>query len=88
MMPELQEKFGIILLKNSCYKTRSMARKILQGTLAEHYHLLPAYVEELKKVRRGSTFEMVLEEDAHDSLIRFKRLYICFDSLAQGFLAC
>ena len=87
MMRELQEKFVIIVSKNTCYKARSMARKMLQGTFVEHYHLLPAYVEELKKVSRGSNFEMVLEEDAHDSLIRFKRLYVCFDSLAQGFFA-
>ena len=87
MMHHIEEKFGIIISKTTCYKARSMARKTLRGTLAEHYHLLPAYVEELKKVSRGSTFEMVLEEDVNDSLIRFKRLYICFDSLAQGFLA-
>ena len=86
-MHHIEEKFGIIVSKTTCYKARSMARKMLRGTLAEHYHLLPAYVEELKKVSRGSTFEMVLEEDANDSLIRLKRLYICFDSLAQGFLA-
>ena len=76
-----------MLSKTTCYKARSMARKMLRGTLAEHYPLLLAYVEELNKVSRGSTFEMVPEEDANDSLIRFKRLYICFDSLAQGFLA-
>ena len=86
MMHHIQKKFGRIFSKNTCYKARSMVHKIIQGTLAEHYHLLPAYVEELKKVSRGSTFEMVLEEDANDSLIRFKRLYICFDSLAQSFL--
>ena len=86
MMHHIQEKFGRIVSKNTCYKARSMVHKIIQGTLAEHYHLLPAYVEELKKVSRGSTFEMVLEEDANDSLIRFKRLYICFDSLTQSFL--
>ena len=86
MMNHIKEKFGIIVSKTTCYKARSMARKMLRGTLAEHCHLLPAYVEELKKVSRGSTFEMVLEEDANDSLIRFKRLNICFDSLAQGSL--
>ena len=86
MMHHIEEKFGIIVSKTTYYKARSMARKMFRGTLAEHYHLLPTNVEELKKVSMESTFEMILEENANDSLIIFKRLYICFDSLAQGFL--
>ena len=52
----------------------------------DHFHLLPSYVSELKNVNRNSTFELVLDKDTPDGLIRFKRLYICFDSLARGFL--
>ena len=63
-----------------------MARKKLQGSLNDHFHLLPSYVAELKKVNRNSTFELVLDRDTPDGLIRFKRLNICFDSLARGFL--
>ncbi|XP_078436600.1 uncharacterized protein LOC144707369 [Wolffia australiana] len=57
----------------------------LQGTLDDHYHMLPAYVAELKKANRNGTFELVLDRATLDSLVRFKRLYICFDSIARGF---
>ena len=52
----------------------------------DHYHLLPAYVAELKKVNRNSTVELVLDRDSPNNSIRFKRLYICFESVARGFL--
>ena len=59
-MGELNEQFRITVSKNTCYKARSLARKKLEGSLDDHYHLLPSYVYELKKVSRNSTFELVL----------------------------
>ncbi|XP_078436611.1 uncharacterized protein LOC144707382 [Wolffia australiana] len=85
-MREINEQFGIIVSKHTCYRARSAARKKLQGSLIDHYHLLPSYIAELKKVYSGSTFDLVLERETPDSLVRFKRLFICFDSLARGFL--
>ena len=86
MMGELNEQFGITVSNNTCYKARSLARKKLEGSLDDHYHLLPSYVYELKKVSRNSTFELMLDRDTADGVIRFKRLYRCFDSLARGFV--
>ena len=86
IMREINEKFGIIVSRQTCYKARCVARKKLQGSLNDHFHLLPSYVAELNKVNRNSTFELVLDRDTPDGLIRFRRLYICFDSLARGFL--
>ena len=50
MMREINEQFGIIVSRQTCYRARSAARDKIQGTLNDHYHLLPAYVAELKKV--------------------------------------
>ena len=86
MMRELNEQFGITVSKNTCYKARSLVRKKLEGSLDQHYHLLPSYIYELKKVSGNSTFELVLDRDTLDGVIRFKRLYICFNSLARGFV--
>ena len=86
MLREINEKFGITVSKQTCYKARFAARKMLQGTLNEHYHMMLAYVHELRKVNRGGTFELVVDKETPESLSRFKRLYICFDSLAHSFL--
>ena len=71
MMREIQEKFGIIVSRNVCYKARAAARRTLQGTLTEHYHLLPAYVAELRNVSRG-TFKMEVGDWTENSAT-FKR---------------
>ncbi|XP_078438612.1 uncharacterized protein LOC144709082 [Wolffia australiana] len=85
MLRELQEKYGVIVSRPTCYKARSLARKMLQGSLNEHYHMLPCYVAELRKVNMSSTFQLEVEHDIHHSLTRFKRLYICLESLVRGF---
>ena len=86
MLREINEKFKITVSEQTCYRARSAARKMLQGTLNEHYHMMPAYVHELRKVNKGGTFELVVDKETPESLSRFKRLYICFDSLAHSFL--
>ncbi|XP_078439280.1 uncharacterized protein LOC144709577 [Wolffia australiana] len=86
MMWEINALFGITVSKQTCYRARSEARMKLLGTLDDHYHMLPAYIAELKKVNRNGTFELVLDRATPDSLVRFKRLYLCFDSIARGFL--
>ncbi|XP_078442333.1 uncharacterized protein LOC144712032 [Wolffia australiana] len=86
IMREINKQFGITVSKHTCYRARYTAHKTLRGSLIDHYHLLPSYIAELKKVYSGSTFDLVLERETPDSLVRFKRLYICFDSLARGFL--
>ncbi|XP_078442494.1 uncharacterized protein LOC144712171 [Wolffia australiana] len=86
MMREINDLFGITVSKQTCYRARAEARTKLLGTLDDHYHMLPAYVAELKRVNRRGTFELVLDRATPDSLVRFKRLYICFDSIARGFL--
>ncbi|XP_078445757.1 uncharacterized protein LOC144714840 [Wolffia australiana] len=86
MLRELQEKYGIIVSRPTCYNARSLARKMLQGSLNEQYHMLPCYVAELQKVNMNSTFQLEVEHDIHYSLARFKRLYICLESLVRGFL--
>ena len=53
MLREINKKFGITVSAQTCYRARSEARKMLQGTLNEHYHMIPVYVHELRKVNRG-----------------------------------
>ena len=63
------------------WRTRSF-----KDLLNDHFHLLPSYFAELNKVNRNSTSELVLDRDTPDGLIKFRRSYICFNSLARGFL--
>ncbi|XP_078430718.1 uncharacterized protein LOC144702543 [Wolffia australiana] len=48
-MREINDLFGITVSKQTCYRARAEARTKLLGTLDDHYHMLPAYVAELKR---------------------------------------
>ena len=84
MMREIHEEFRITVSKQTCYKAKAAARKIIHGSLKQHYHLLPSYVAALKEAAKG-TFVLILHGDPPHSVVRFKRLYICFASLAIRF---
>ncbi|XP_078438609.1 uncharacterized protein LOC144709080 [Wolffia australiana] len=66
-MREMNHKFGITVGRTTCYKARSTARKMLQGSLDDHYHLLLSYVAELRKVNENNTFKLLLDTDTPDS---------------------
>ena len=85
IMREIHEQLGVKVSRQTCSRAKAEARNMMEGSLEDHYHWLPCYVAELRRVYRGSTFEMVVERDNPDSLVRFKRLYVCFQSLANGF---
>ena len=86
MLREINEQFAITVSRNVCYKARFVARRMLEGSLNEHYHLLPTYVAKLRSAYPGSTFEMMLDRVSPNLDIIFRRLYICFKPLAEGFV--
>ncbi|WOL04811.1 hypothetical protein Cni_G13533 [Canna indica] len=62
-------------------KARARALKALSGSLADHYKMLSSYVAELKVVYKHGLFSIMVE--GHN---RFKRMFIGFDALKEGFL--
>ena len=87
IMREIHELYGLNVSRQTCNRAKAEARRMIEGSLNEHYHWLPAYVAELMARNRGSTFIMVNDRDNPDSLLRFKRLYVCFEPLVEGFKA-
>ena len=87
MMREIYEVHGVNVSRQTCNRAKAEARKMIEGSLNDHYHWLPAYVAELKARNTRSTFVMVNERDNLDSSLRFKRLYVCFKPVADGFKA-
>ncbi|XP_062085604.1 uncharacterized protein LOC133791701 [Humulus lupulus] len=54
------------------------------GSYEEQYAALWDYAEEIKSTNRGSTVEF-LTEMAENGVPRFKRMYICYSGLRDGF---
>ncbi|CAN1266044.1 hypothetical protein LINPERPRIM_LOCUS12415 [Linum perenne] len=86
MKREVQLTYGIIINSNKCYRARSKARDMLEGTLEDEYKKLRPYVAELQRADPEGRF--CLEVDVHPGdMVTFKRIYVGFSSLFKGFLA-
>ncbi|XP_031396836.1 uncharacterized protein LOC116207857 [Punica granatum] len=86
MMNDLDVKFALKVTKIVCYRARAKALTIIRWSLGEHYNLLPSYIAELKRVNRDSLFDMMVERNVPESAAIFKRFYVGFEGLKQGFL--
>ncbi|WOL00776.1 hypothetical protein Cni_G09489 [Canna indica] len=81
MQRDIDQKFVISVTKNVCYRARARALKALSGSLTNHYKMLSSHVAELKKVYKHGLFSIMVE--GHN---RFKRMFVGFDALKEGFL--
>uniref|UniRef100_A0A803QGP6 MULE transposase domain-containing protein n=1 Tax=Cannabis sativa TaxID=3483 RepID=A0A803QGP6_CANSA len=76
----------IDISRDKAYKARKLATKKIEGSYDEQYATLWDYAEEIKYTNKGSTIEFVTEVGDNGNP-RFKRMYICFDGLRDGFNA-
>ncbi|XP_062104108.1 uncharacterized protein LOC133815269 [Humulus lupulus] len=70
--------------KHKAYKAKRLATKTIEGTYEEQYTALYDYAEEIKYTNKGSTVEF-LTDMAPNGKPRFKRMYICYAGLKNGF---
>ncbi|CAN1294900.1 hypothetical protein LINPERPRIM_LOCUS22637 [Linum perenne] len=86
ILAEMKLKYGLELEPRQCYRAKVEARKLLTGTLEAEYMKIRSYIAELRRVDPGGRF--IVEVDTADSLdfVYFKRIFVCFSSLKEGFL--
>ncbi|WOK94423.1 hypothetical protein Cni_G03125 [Canna indica] len=68
------------------YRVRSAALEKLRGSVEDHYALLGPYVSELKRKNPTSLFQIVCDREYTGAPPIFKRIYIGFYALKNGFL--
>ncbi|CAN1147528.1 hypothetical protein LINPERHAP2_LOCUS15933, partial [Linum perenne] len=86
ILAEMKLKYGLELEPRQCYRAKVEARKLLTGTLEAEYMKIRSYIAELRRADPGGRF--IVEVDTADSLdfVYFKRIFVCFSSLKEGFL--
>ncbi|XP_062011844.1 uncharacterized protein LOC133728443 [Rosa rugosa] len=77
--------FGMDIGYQMCYRAKNRAARMGQGSIEDQYNLLESYAHELKKRNLGTSIWMQTEIDGE--ITRFKRIYICFEALKQGWRA-
>uniref|UniRef100_A0A803PQG0 SWIM-type domain-containing protein n=1 Tax=Cannabis sativa TaxID=3483 RepID=A0A803PQG0_CANSA len=70
--------------RHKAYRARLLATKSIEGSYEEQYAALWDYAEEIKYTNKGSTIEF-LTENAENGVPRFKRMYLCYSGLREGF---
>jgi len=81
---EVMKKFGIQVSRGQCRRAKAYALQLIEGSLVEHYARLWSYGQEIKRSNPGSTVR--LEVESIDGKNHFRKFYVCFAGLKNGWL--
>ena len=84
MQTDLKEKYGIKVSNFICYKAKNRALTILRDNLEAHYGKLYSYRDELQRIDKEGTFELVFGEVCMNRRLFFKRFYIGYFYFIKG----
>ena len=81
--------YGQKMSHMNAFRAKTMALNVIRGNYAEQYNHLRDYALELQRTNPGTTVKLDVEFEADPSSEsrRFKRIYICFESLKKAFKA-
>ncbi|KAK9074898.1 hypothetical protein SSX86_003217 [Deinandra increscens subsp. villosa] len=72
------------------FRAKTMASKKIHGDYTAQYSILREYCEELIRSNPGTSVKIDVESECNPAspTRQFKRIYICFAALREGFKAC
>ena len=85
MEAEMMDKYGAIVHNCQCYKARQLAQKIIKGTLEEHYGKVRRYSKEEMMIDPNGSFILQAHLDETTNKSIFKRVYVGYNMLRNGF---
>ena len=80
------ERYGVSVNVWQCYRARIIAQKMLKSTLKQHYAKLRRYLEEQMRIYLTVCFLLQTDFDESTNKCSFKRLYISYSMLRNGFM--
>ena len=86
MQEDIKRKYIIQVSLGQCRRARQLALFEHEGGLLEHYGKLYDYRQAILDSNLGSTCRLDVHESANGS-VYFKRMYICFKGVKDGWLA-
>ena len=82
----MMERYGVSVNVWQCYRAIIIAQKMLKGTLKQHYAKLRRYLEEQMRIYLTVCFLLQTDFDESTNKCSFKRLYISYSMLRNGFM--
>ncbi|KAK9011246.1 hypothetical protein V6N11_044100 [Hibiscus sabdariffa] len=80
-----KEELNVELNKKLCFRARKWALEKIRGSVVHEFHRLWDYVNTLRAVDVKGTFDLVVERPNATDIPKFRRIYVCFSALREGF---
>ncbi|KAK9009148.1 hypothetical protein V6N11_080617 [Hibiscus sabdariffa] len=80
-----REELKVDLHKRSCLKARKWALEKIRGNVVHEFNRLFDYVFALRSADPNGTFDLMVERHTDVATPKFRRLYVCFSALKEGF---
>ncbi|KAL4295161.1 hypothetical protein GQ457_12G008350 [Hibiscus cannabinus] len=85
MMRLAKDELKVELNKNMCQRARFWANQKIRGRLEDEFNKLFDYVYTLREADPNGTFDLFVQRPTPSANPIFKRLYVCFGDLMEGF---
>ncbi|CAN1178822.1 hypothetical protein LINPERHAP2_LOCUS33861 [Linum perenne] len=85
LVREISETHDISVSVRVCANAKCLAKKMLEGTLAEAYSKLRSYVKQLQTSDPQGMFVLEVDPVAGEVYVLFKRIFVGFSCLRRGF---
>ncbi|CAN1228679.1 hypothetical protein LINGRAPRIM_LOCUS1312 [Linum grandiflorum] len=83
---EIKNTYQLEPLPRTCYRAKLIAKRMLEGSLSESYGKLRSYILELKRADPGGRFIVEVDLVPGKEHVLFKRFFVGFSGLRDGFL--
>ncbi|KAK8483492.1 hypothetical protein V6N11_008872 [Hibiscus sabdariffa] len=80
-----REELNVDLHKRTCLKARKWALEKIRGNVVHEFNRLFDYVFALRSAYPNGTFDLMVERPTGVATPKFRRLYVCFSALKEGF---
>ncbi|KAK8613997.1 hypothetical protein V6N13_122376 [Hibiscus sabdariffa] len=80
-----REELKVDLHKRTCLKARKWALEKIRGNVVHEFNRLFDYVFALRSADPNGTFDLMVERPTDVATPKFRRLYVCFSALKEGF---
>ncbi|KAL2930758.1 Halomucin [Bienertia sinuspersici] len=80
----VKRAYRVLISRDVAYKVKYHAHKLLHGSMKDHYLKVGRYLKYMKQNSPDTKLVLVTDQESRPEV--FKRLFVCFDGVAKGWI--
>ncbi|KAL2930621.1 Antiviral helicase SKI2 [Bienertia sinuspersici] len=80
----VKRAYRVLISRDVAYKVKYHAHKLLHGSMKDHYLKVGRYLKFMKQNSPDTKLVLVTDQESRPEV--FKRLFVCFDGVAKGWI--